>query len=63
MIEKINRTDEILKGLEGVILDGPKNLAAIHQMNEELTIIHRDYKYKEAMSEKRAAEVYLFDSA
>ncbi|MDA3836790.1 MAG: hypothetical protein PF542_04155 [Nanoarchaeota archaeon] len=63
MFKKVSKSDEINKKLElegrVKILDSPKDLKKINQMNEFMQEVRRDYIYKSAMSEISASNATL----
>jgi hypothetical protein len=63
MIEKINKTEEILEELrkdgKSRLLDSPEDIAAMQAMNETMEEVHRDSMQKQAASERAAAECWV----
>ena len=59
MYKKLSRSKEILAKLPRVPVDMEEELKKMQRMNIYMEEVHREFLYKEAMSERSAANVIL----
>ena len=60
MYKKLSRAKVILEELPDIPINPGEDLEKMQEMNLESEKVHKDFLYKEAMSEQSGAQVILF---